>query len=373
MTKILVVEDNPTLLESIAFELEMHDYDALQAKDGQEAIDILAQTVSLPDLIISDIAMPNINGYDLLEQVRNHKEWQAIPFIFLTAFDSKNAIRIGKGLGVDDYLTKPFEPEDLIIAVENKLKRAKIFEAQAKQQLETMRRELTNLITHELRTPLTAIYGGTDLLTRSLEDISDAETKHYLQLIRSGTNRLNRLIERIVILVYIDSGHLDRMQELMRASHDLNTIVKDTVQSCIDRYQHQKLEFHINLSEEALFLQGVEGFIQAIVYEVIDNAAKFSETGGSISIETSQSDDNILLSIQDHGRGIPSEHLERVFERYIQIDRQQYEQQGMGIGLYLVRKLVEAFDEHVDLSSQVAKGTRLDIFFPIGEPTPKLK
>ncbi len=97
MAKILVVEDNPTLLESIAFELEMHDYDILQAKDGQDAIDMLAQSVSLPDLIVSDIAMPNINGYDLLEHIRNHKEWQTIPFIFLTPFDSKNAIRIGKG------------------------------------------------------------------------------------------------------------------------------------------------------------------------------------------------------------------------------------------------------------------------------------
>jgi len=123
MPRILIVEDNPILREIIAFDLEMHDFQVLQAKNGTIALQILETSEQLPDLIISDISMPDMDGYEFLEVVHNREEWAAVPFIFLTAFTTKNAIRIGKELGADDFLVKPFDPDDLIISINNKLKR----------------------------------------------------------------------------------------------------------------------------------------------------------------------------------------------------------------------------------------------------------
>ena len=108
MAHIVVVEDNPTLLENITFELEMVGYQVTTATDGHKAVELLQQIEHQPDLIVSDIAMPNMDGYEFLEAVRQNTQWNAIPFIFLTAFDTTNAIRLGKQLGVDDYLVKPF-------------------------------------------------------------------------------------------------------------------------------------------------------------------------------------------------------------------------------------------------------------------------
>jgi DNA-binding response OmpR family regulator len=125
MTRVLLAEDNQTLLEDITLELEMRDYEVLQAMDGQVALEILRTTTPLPDIIVSDIAMPDVDGFKLLEYLRAEPEWNAIPFIFLTAFNSPNSVRIGKELGADDYIVKPFQIDDLILAMESKLRRIK--------------------------------------------------------------------------------------------------------------------------------------------------------------------------------------------------------------------------------------------------------
>jgi CheY-like chemotaxis protein len=122
MKRILLVEDNITLLENIAFELQIRDYDVVQAESGKSALDMLGLATHLPDVIISDIAMPDLNGYDLLEKLRKDPTLADIPVIFLTAFDSPNAVMLAEELGVDDYLVKPIKPEDLIAAIEKKIK-----------------------------------------------------------------------------------------------------------------------------------------------------------------------------------------------------------------------------------------------------------
>jgi DNA-binding response OmpR family regulator len=119
---VLVVDDQPDLVENIKLTLEAADYAVLTAADGIEALTVLeSQRV---DLILADIAMPRMNGYQLYERVRGNPRWVTIPFIFLTARALDSDIRYGKELGADDYLTKPIEPEDLLAAVQGKLRRA---------------------------------------------------------------------------------------------------------------------------------------------------------------------------------------------------------------------------------------------------------
>ena len=119
---ILVVDDQPEILENLALVLELEGYRVLTAGDGVEALTVMeAETV---DLILADIAMPRLNGYQLYKRVRDNPRWVTIPFIFLTARAMDSDVRYGKELGVDDYLTKPIEPEDLLAAVHGRLRRA---------------------------------------------------------------------------------------------------------------------------------------------------------------------------------------------------------------------------------------------------------
>lgn len=126
---ILVVDDEPNLLEAVRQILEEEKYRVLTAEDGAEALTVLrSQPV---DLILADIAMPRMNGYQLYERVRENPQWAVIPFIFLTARAMDSDVRYGKELGVDDYLTKPFEPENVIAVVRGKLRRARQLAQQA--------------------------------------------------------------------------------------------------------------------------------------------------------------------------------------------------------------------------------------------------
>ncbi len=123
MTRVLLVEDNLDVLDAIRLELEMNGYEVDQAIDGQMALDLLTSTDALPEIIISDITMPNVDGYELLATCKRHPQWSSIPFIFLTALSTHKDIQKGKKLGADDYLVKPFQHDELIRAVKNQLRR----------------------------------------------------------------------------------------------------------------------------------------------------------------------------------------------------------------------------------------------------------
>lgn len=117
------MDDNPEILENLKFTLEMNDYEVCTAENGEEALTLMKQLEFPPDLIISDILMPGMNGYEFFDEISSHPDWSIIPFIFLTAKSSPEEIRQGKLLGVDDYITKPFSSKDLLASIKGKLLR----------------------------------------------------------------------------------------------------------------------------------------------------------------------------------------------------------------------------------------------------------
>lgn len=368
MTRVLLIEDNLAILESISFELEMRGYEVAKAVDGHEAIKVLQQTEPLPDIIVSDIAMPNLDGYKLLELVQGNECWHSIPFIYLTAFSSPNAIRIGKELGVDDYLVKPFQADDLVVAMENKLRRVRQFRDSAERQLDHVRRELIDVISHELRTPLTAIYGGAEMLADSLQTMPDPLAQNMLDLVRSGAKRMNRLVNQILYLVQIDGGFLNRLMHEHTRLCDLSAIVQqacDQVQLNWHEVDVPNVSLTIHTPNEPLWVQGLQDFLLMAVEEVIRNAMMFSSEGSSVSVHVWQDQDMVFVRIEDQGQGIPADHLDRIWERFVQVNRYQNEQQGIGLGLSLVRDSIRAHDGQCQIESQEGKGTAVTLQLPL--------
>jgi CheY-like chemotaxis protein len=117
----MVVEDNFDLRDNLAFQLEMMGYAVVQAEDGQHALDILRDSEALPDIVLSDIAMPHVDGFQLLEQLRGNPAWKAIPFLFLTAYNSPDYVKHSEELRADDFLVKPVKPDALMMAIKSKL------------------------------------------------------------------------------------------------------------------------------------------------------------------------------------------------------------------------------------------------------------
>ena len=199
-TSILIIDDQPEVLNSIGLALQTNGYQVLSASDGLEALDILqAQPVSL---ILADIAMPGLNGYQLFERVRQNPEWTAIPFVFLTARAMDSDIRFGKELGVDDYLTKPIEIEDLLAAVQGKLRRA--------QQLASVERSAGTASSPSASDPV--IVGRLK--------IEPGQHRAWLD-----ADRLQLSAREFELLTYL-AQHVDQVvspQELVQITHDLKT------------------------------------------------------------------------------------------------------------------------------------------------------
>ena len=176
---ILLVEDDLALLEGMSDTLEMMGYQTVKTTNGREGLQVLQRV--LPDLIISDIMMPEMDGFEFHSAVSSNPELASIPFIFLTAKSDLTDIRKGLRVGVDAYLTKPFDLQDLLLHVQNKLNRFATIRNQSLTQLEDLQRQIVTMFSHELRTPLTYIQGYSDLLADAPQGVTPEEMQVFLE------------------------------------------------------------------------------------------------------------------------------------------------------------------------------------------------
>lgn len=367
MTKVLVAEDNLTLLEEITLALEMRGYEVDQATDGQKALDILSDSAQLPDIIVSDIAMPDVDGFQLLEHLRNDPACNGLPFLFITAFDSPNSLRISKELGADDYIVKPFKEEDLILAIENKLKRIAAFHKQAEQNLDDARKTLLQMMAREIRSPLTAIYGGSEVLAESLANTPDATVHSMIGLIKNGADRLNRFTSKAQALLQIDSGYLKKTVDQSSLKQDICEVVRAAVIT-IDTeiaVEGRQVSISIDGCTGPRYVQGVFGYLLLMIEEPLRNAVAFSQDGTTVGVSVENDDDWVTVTIQDHGLGIPEADLHCVWERFSQIDRNRHQQQGAGLGLAIVRESARIHGGDCVIESEPDQGTRVIVSLPL--------
>jgi len=196
MTKILVIEDEANIREGIVGILEFARYEVDTAKNGLMGIQAAARFK--PDLILCDIMMPELNGYEVLLELSQSPATASIPFIFLTARSTRDDIRRGMSLGADDYLTKPFSAEELLEAVKTRLDRHQEIEKYNLQQMGLMRQYINLTLPHELRTPLNVILGYAEMLSQNTEDMNANKIRALVGKLKSGTVRLSNLVENYI-------------------------------------------------------------------------------------------------------------------------------------------------------------------------------
>lgn len=365
---ILLVEDNNALLSGMADLLEMSGYQVSRASNGQDAFDLMSSLTTQPNLIVSDIRMPGMDGYELLDAVRKRPDWISIPFIFLTAKGEKEDIRDGKLRGVDDYLTKPFEFQDLLVSIQSCLKRHQELEAFQESQIETLRRRILTLLHHEFRTPLSLIVAYADLMAQS-ETFEHSEQLHqYVNGILDGSERLSRLIESFLLLAELESGQSQRFLNRRKATiNDLEILVDEVINNLEARAVKMNVSIQVSLKSPLPTIEGERNYIEIALRHLIDNAIKFSPEGGQVlvSLGADENNENLTIAVSDKGMGIPPAKQALLFEKFQQIDRQQHEQQGAGVGLSIVQHVAELHGGHVELDSQVGEGSCFRLVLPI--------
>ena len=367
---VLFVEDNPDLRENAALVLTMEGYSVRVARDGREALDVLEEGF-VPHLIVSDIMMPRMDGYEFFQAVRQRAHLRSVPFIFLTARGSRRDVSAGRMLGADDYLVKPFDPEEFLIAVQSKLQRAAELRAQANEDMAEARQTLVQMISHELRTPLTYVTGGFALLVEELERQTMNSTEDIrvsLDLIQDGTQRLSRLAEQTVLYAQLLSGHV---AQRVKASADVLELayLVDSALSVLGETARRRV---VTVAQDTLdgspiMVYGLPDMLVTAISEVVRNALQYSAAESTITIRLSRDNQDAVLTVIDQGIGIKANDLETIWNAMVQSERAQHEQQGVGMGLPIVKGIITAHKGTIALFSVPNQGTEVTLRLPLSK------
>jgi len=364
---ILVVEDRSSLRMAIQRFLEADGYTISIANDGVQALQVMEEVA--PDIIVADIMMPTMDGYDFYQAVRACSEWTSIPFIFLTARAQRADVIKGKALGAEDYLTKPVDPEELLVTVRARLARAQAVQESAEERLDGIKQQIITALGHEMRTPLTYVRGYTDLALQDISSLSPDLLEEFLQSISQGTDRLTNLANDFLMLVRLDTCQTEKeFQQLVEVRHDLDAIVTRT----IGQYEPQAAAKGITLESlvepDLSPVQLCEPLFTDALSRLIDNAIKFSQGEGKrVTVSAQEAREWIEIAVTDEGSGIPTGEIPHLFERLQQIDREKMEQQGVGLGLPIAQGVIHLHGGEITVTSAVGEGSTFIIRLPLAK------
>ena len=330
---ILFAEDDDLVRQIAEETLCAAGYRVVSVQDGMEALEALRRVQ--PDLILSDVRMPRLDGFELLRRVRSDPEQQRIPFIVMSAKAETADQRMGMSLGADDYVTKPYDAVDLLKTIEVRLQRA----AAVADILQQQHRFLMRVLPHELRTPLTGIIGYAELMTHvgeSGETLSAAELVDYGSNLGKSGNRLLRVAEDFSLWAWLEAeraavrkGRAARLKPQLLTGASLRRWCHEVAEK-YGRPGDCALEV-----EDATVMGPAEG-MERVVTHLVDNAFKFSLPGMTVQVAARQQNSSYGIVVKDAGRGMSDEEVARIGAMQ-QFGRDRFEQQGIGMGLVLAQ------------------------------------
>jgi signal transduction histidine kinase len=361
MKKILVIDDDAAIQSLTVKALQSRGYQALSAADGREGLETARKY--LPDLIVCDVQMPTMDGYQTLSALQQDPITCTIPFIFLTALRDQQHIRYGLGLGADDYLTKPFTVNELIKVVNIRLAKKEAIQRVSDRKLTELRDSIGMALPHELLTPLNGILGLAAVLLDEQTPPSAVEARDFARSIQLSALRLHRLIFNFIIYSELELIGSDpkRIAELRKGpTTEIRDIILQTAQ--------EKAESSARMSdlvlevEEGTAVMAADRFRKA-VEELLDNAFKFSRGGSPVRVQTRTTDRHCVVRVSDQGRGMTAEQVASI-GAHMQFERRFYEQQGAGLGLIIARRLAELHGGDLAIDSVQGKHTAVELAIP---------
>ena len=339
MPTILIIDDEPALLLGLAAKIRRQGYSVVTATDGRDGFQKAKEC--LPDLILSDVMMPPPDGFELRRLLGLEPALASIPFIFLTARSSVEDRIDGLRDGADDYITKPFETEELLARIEAVFRRVQREQARgreemrrlAQQDMEKLRQEILQNFQHELRTPLTNILMPLELAADQ-RFTNPEDQSRFIKIALSNADRLESLVTDLILLSNMDQGNLN----LTRQTVDVQASLIQPIHKRQDRYRAKKLNLILDVPGQGTILAPRREFTHAVIH-IMDNAFKFSPENGTVWLNmTLGSNGGATFLVQDEGPGIPSDLREKVFERFYQVSRGDTRQHdGLGAGLNIAR------------------------------------
>jgi two-component system, sensor histidine kinase and response regulator len=418
---ILIVEDSPTQTKLLRLILEENGYIVDAASNGIDALGIVRR--KKPDIIITDIVMPEMDGFALCRELKSDPELGLIPIMLLTSLSDPQDVIKGLQSGADNFLTKPYEDTFLVSCIQNifsnqelrksrppgseaeimfagqkyfinsnrmqiidlllstyenavqknnELHKANNDLIEAHRQLEYKNIELEkvnqekthflSIAAHDLRNPLTIIYTTADLITEELKEKTSAETIEFLEMIKRSSKFMRDLLEELLDVSVIDSGNLSiylepvDIMELIRNNVSLNRVIAGRKQITVE----------FNPIKDLPLFQLDRKKIEQVLNNLISNAIKYSNPQSRVLIDSKCENGNLVISVHDNGQGIPLAEMDRLFKPFPRLSvKTTSGESSTGLGLVIVRRIVEAHNGKVWAESRLNIGTTFNVSLPI--------
>lgn len=354
---ILLIDDSDYIIEGTASLLRFEGYTVLTATNGRDGL-VLAREHH-PDLVICDISMPEMDGYTVLRHLREDPETASLRFMFLTARAEKTDMRTGMDIGADDYLVKPFSIEELLSAIDAQWKKSE----RVQRGVEELALNVTYALPHEFRTALNQILGSAQTLkTLANEDAAVAEVADDIV---ASAKRLLRITENFLVYAQLETLSADRraLEQLQRhRMEEAAAVAVDIATMKAEQYNRGE-DLAIGSVPEGITAAMSSESFHKVLDEVLDNAFKFSSRGSRVQLDCSADDRWITCRISDEGVGMTPAQINGV-GAYKQFNRFVQEQQGIGLGLVIAKRIVELHGGNLEIASTPSKGTVVTIRFP---------
>ena len=369
--KVLIVDDNPKIMAIAKVHLKKESLEVLCVEDGKSALELAHQ--EKPDLILLDVDMPDMSGFEVCQVLKDNTELCMIPVVFLTAADDNSSRIRGLDLGAVDYVTKPFDSFELRARV-----RAALRTKQLQDQLATLNQELeerveqrtdeikklliqkdafVNQLSHDLKTPLTPLVA---LLPMVADRTEDTESKRMLDLIMDNVNYMKNLTERTLQLAQLNSPGVSLKLERV----DLVSEIRNTIESLSSVFIENGIKV-VNNTTAPLDVEADRMLIKELIYNLVSNTIKYTNGDGVVTFGGSLKNDIAEISIKDTGIGMTTEQQKRMFEEFYKADDSRNDRSSTGLGLTICQRIVEKHGGSIRADSQgVGHGTTVHFTLP---------
>ena len=368
---VLLVDDSPSVRAIVGKALSEEGVTVTEAEDGNRAFEILCNQMSETDLVITDIAMPGLDGHALCRRIRRELGLTDLPVVFFTGTDQEQRIR-AFAAGATDCLQKPFIKEEMVARILVHLEKGQLHRRlrRAIGDLRTTlqsQSEMLATLSHDMRAPLNGILGFSDHL---LADASpENQERENLEMIQQSGKLLLSLIEDVLALARHDSHHADIELQPLRLSEVIRKSVTNLHHLAKLKDQHLTLA---NRAPDAVVEGHTESLLR-VLNNLLSNAIKFTPQKGEITVEVqAEGTDQVAIIVSDSGIGIPSDQLLILFERFTRTSRPGTAgEPGTGLGMSIVKQFVELHRGQISVTSKPVEGSRFRVTLPITQALPQ--
>ncbi|HYM82457.1 MAG TPA: hybrid sensor histidine kinase/response regulator [Candidatus Limnocylindria bacterium] len=350
-SRVLGVDDNPQnlgiLRKALGSEFELTTVDS-----GVEALTVARRL--RPDVVLLDIMMPGIDGYETCRRMRSSPELRGTKILLISAKALASERLQGYDVGADDYMIKPFDPYELLAKVRVYTRLRSV------EEVDRLKTEVLSLLSHETRTPLAAILGPLPLILES-KNLTD-EQRRMLMIVERGGSRLLALIEKGLYLAQLRSGSV----EISLAALDLDRLAG----SALERMRSRAEKAGVRLERESGHpppVEADEAHLGWALDALLDNAIRFSPAGETVTVRTANADGRASVSISDRGPGVAADVLPKIFGDFVVADINHHSK-GSGLSLAAARSIVDLHGGALSLDSNLGPGATFRIELPTTEP-----